>query len=224
MTHVTSNGTGTRAAAEQVPTGMRARRPGWRDPRVALGVAIMAVSIIAGGWLGRSGQDTRPVLVAARDLPAGATLTDTDVRTRRVHLGDGVADRYLADGVPSAATLDRAVRSGELVPRSALVDPSTSDRVEVPLSVATDDLPATVARGSVVDVWVVPDAEHGAQAGDKARLVLERVTVIALADRPDSLAPQTTRQVIVTVPADDDQLAAALGRTTSGRLVLVRRG
>jgi Flp pilus assembly protein CpaB len=184
----------------------------------------MAVSIVAGGWLGRTGDDTRPVLVAVRDLPAGAAVTDADVRTRRVHLGEEMAGRYLADRVPPSVTLDRAVRAGELVPRSALVDVGAQDRVEVPLGVATDDLPATVARGSVVDVWVVPDAEHGARAGDRARLVLAGVTVLALADRADSLAPQPTRQVIVSVPADDDQLAAALGRTTSGRLVLVRRG
>jgi Flp pilus assembly protein CpaB len=224
MGPVMSSATSSRVAAEPTPVATRVRRPGWRDPRIALGVAIMAVSVIAGAWLGRPGDDTRPVLVAVRDLPVGATVTGADVRTRRVHLAEELADRYLTGTLPASATLDRPVRAGELVPRSALADPASADRVEVPLSVATDDLPATVSRGSVVDVWVVPDVEHGADAGGRARIVLPGVTVLRLADRADSLAPRATRQVIVSVPADDDRLAAALGRTTSGRLVLVRRG
>jgi Flp pilus assembly protein CpaB len=212
------------SAVGPVPTATRVRRPGWRDPRIALGIALMAVSVVAGAWLARDGQDTRAVVVAVRDLPAGTTLTDADVRTRHVHLADDVAGRYLAPGLPDAAALDRPVRAGELVPRSALADPAAGDRAEVPLSVAPDDLPATVRRGSVVDVWVVPDSEHGGSAGDRARLLLAGVTVLTVSDRADSLSPQATRQVIVTVPADDERLADALGRTSSGRLVLVRRG
>jgi Flp pilus assembly protein CpaB len=213
---------GMRNVPNGVPAAVRASRPGWRDPRILLGVALMAVSVLAGAWLGRTADDTVPVLVAAHDLPVGVPLDASDVTIRRVHLSGHVADLYLRALGPRR-TLAVPVRSGELVPRSALAGPAAGARVEVPLSVAADDLPATVVRGSVVDVWAVPDADR--QPGARARLVLEGVTVLALGERSGALAPQPTRQVIVTVPAaDTDELATALGRTTAGRLVLVRRG
>jgi Flp pilus assembly protein CpaB len=121
--------------------------------------------------------------------------------------------------------LARPVNGGELLSRGALASRGSDPGVEVPLSVATDDLPATVRPGSVVDVWVVPDATGGGDSGTRARPVLQDVTVLALGSPGDSLAPEATRQVIVTVPTSaSDRLPRALGRAASGRLVLTRRG
>ena len=85
---------------------------------------------------------------------------------------DATADRYLAadDDLPEAATLNRPVSAGELLPRSAIAEEAGADLVEVPISVASDDLPATVRQGSVVDIWVAPKvaAVGGQQAQGRA--------------------------------------------------------
>ena len=55
--------------------------------------------------------------------------------------------------------------------------------------------------------------------------VLTDVVVVAVPRTSDSLAPQTTRQVIVGVPADRaDGLGAALGGMSDGRVVIARKG
>jgi hypothetical protein len=100
-----------------------------------------------------------------------------------------------------------------------------ADLVEVPISVVSDDLPATVRQGSVVDVWVAPKVAAVGGAKVKAVLVLTDVVVVAVPRTSDTLAPQTTRQVIVGVPAErSDDLGVALGGISDGRVVIARKG
>lgn len=206
------------------PPARRATRPGWRDPRILLGVAIVAISVLAGAWLLAGADDTTAVWAVRRHLPAGARPTPGDLQRREVHFADGdLADAYLsADaGLPSGARLTREVSAGELLPAAAVSTTSQSPRIEVPLSVASDDLPATVRAGSVVDVWVVP--QKGGETTGDAKLVLADVTVASLPAGGAGLAPQATRQVIVAVPVDRTDLGAALGEVTGGRLVITRK-
>lgn len=216
------------------PPVTRSRRPGWRNPRLLLGVLLVAASVLGGARLMAGADDTVAVWTSTRDLPDGATLTEADLGRERVRFPDQrTADGYLSADAPApvGAVLDRRIGQGELVPRAAVAPRERSELVELPLAVASDDLPATVRQGSVVDVWVAPGVAAGdtrsAQGG--ARRVLEDVTVVAVPGTTDSLAPETTRQVIVGVPADradsaDGGLATALGGLADGRVVVTRKG
>jgi hypothetical protein len=136
------------------------------------------------------------------------------------------ADRYLsADApLPDDAVLERAVGSGELLPRQALAG---ADRalVEVPVSVELDEVPATVREGSVIDVWVTPQSATTADRLADADLVLDDVVVVKAPTPEDTLAPTGTRQVIVGVTREQAaQLGPALGRTSAGLVVITRQG
>ena len=204
------------------PPARRATRPGWRDPRIVLGVLIVAASVLAGAALLGSGEDTDTVWAVRKDLPEGTQLTADMVRQRAVHFADGAdAVRYVTGPVPAGRTLSRPVGAGELLPRAALGG-SSRHLVEVPLRVDVDDVPATVREGSTVDVWVAPrDAAPDAQ--QRARRVLTDVVVVRLPRVGTSLAPETSRQVIVAVPPGT-RLEDALGATSSGRVVITRQG
>lgn len=204
------------------PAARRAGRPGWRDPRLVLGVLVVAVSVLAGASLLGTDEDTAAVWSARKDLPAGTRLTVDLVRQRAVHFPDR-ADlaRYLTGPLPEGEMLSRPVGSGELVPRGALGG-SARHLVEVPLRVDVDDVPATVREGSTVDVWVAPrDVSPG--DSQRARRVLAEVVVVRLPRVGSSLAPETSRQVIVAVPPGAP-LADALGATSTGRVVITRQG
>lgn len=221
MTTVPGSATGVPAA----PAATRARRPGWRDPRIVAGVLIVALSVLGGARLLATADDTVAVWAVTRDLPVGATVGADALERRRVRFADAAdADRYLGadQRLPSGATLVRAVGAGELLPRAALGHDDASRLVEVPLSVAPDDLPATVHRGAVVDVWSVPDASGSGSRGP-TRLVLGDVLVLDVPTLGDSLAPEATRQVIIGVPRSLD-LGPAIGQLASGHLVLTRKG
>ncbi len=179
-----------------------------------------------------SADDTVGVWSVSRDLPAGAELEQSDLTRRQVHFPDAeTADGYLSarEPLPDGAALDRPVSAGELLPRAALDAEHGPDLVQVPVSVASDDLPATVAQGSVVDVWVTPKvpaagpAEGGAEV--EAVKVLDAVVVVAVPRTTDSLAPQASRQVIVGVPvARAGVLGTALGAMSDGRVVIAKVG
>lgn len=209
------------AAPQSAPPARRAARPGWRDPRLVLGVLIVAASVLAGAAMLGSGEQTMPVWAVRKDLPAGTRLTADMLRQRAVHFADGGdTEHYVAGAAPAGRTLSRPVGEGELLPRAALVG-SSRHLVEVPLGVDVDDVPATVREGSTVDVWVAPrDAAPGRR--QPARKVLADVVVVRLPQVGTSLAPETTRQVIVAV-SPGTPLADALGATSSGRVVITRQ-
>lgn len=221
------------AAAGTPPEARRSRRPGWRNPRLVLGLLLVAAAVVAGARVVAAADDTVPVWAAAEALPAGAEVGADDLRRRDVRFPDAAtAAAYLsaAEPLPTGSRVDRPVAAGDLLPRSAVAAAPEAALVEVPLAVGTDDLPATVRQGSVVDVWVVPDPAAGAErpagsAEGEAVRVLEGVEVVAVPGVSDGLAPSSTRQVILGVPEDrSDELAPALGALATGRVVVARIG
>jgi hypothetical protein len=210
--------------AATVPDATRAGRAGWRDPRLWIGLTIVAVCVLVGARVLATADETVQVWATTRAAAAGTTLQPEDLQLQRVHFADPDAlGRYLgrSEMPPDGMTVSRDVGAGELVPRAAVAHGATTDLVQVPLSVQSDDLPATARRGAVVDVWVAPaDPERA-----PARLVLDGVTVVAVPDSSSGLAPRSTRQVIVGVPAEQaDRLGEAIGALSSGRVVLTVAG
>ncbi|MBN9374777.1 MAG: hypothetical protein J0I40_05175, partial [Cellulomonas sp.] len=45
------------------PVAQRLRRPGWRDPRLLTGLALVAASVALGSWALRAAERTVPVFV-----------------------------------------------------------------------------------------------------------------------------------------------------------------
>ena len=121
-----------------VPSAVRSRRPGWRDPRLWVGVALVAASVVLGARLLAAADDMVKVWSAGSDLGAGQRLQPDDLVAQRVRFDDARAlEGYLgaADELPADAVLVRPVAAGELVPAAALGSAQDSGLVELPLSV-----------------------------------------------------------------------------------------
>ncbi|MFL6160271.1 MAG: hypothetical protein ACJ72D_29630 [Marmoricola sp.] len=220
---------GTEVQQEAVVGAPPARRfnpAGWRDPRLVLGVVLVAGCTVLGSVVLAAADDTVAVWAVRRDEPAGIRLERSDLVQRRVRLTGGGARRYLRVGGPDPAgrTLVREVGADELLPAAAMATSTEPSGVQVPLDLAVGDLPTTLEVGDRVDVWVVPREGEGGttRAADAvARRLLEQVVVVVLPHGDDPLAPTSTRAVLLRVPAEAD-LAALLGATAAGRLVLTR--
>lgn len=213
------------------PPATRTRAGFWKDPRLAVGVVLVAVCALLGATVLGGSDGTVGVWAARVRLVAGAAVAPADLVRREVRFTDQAdADRYLsADAsLPAGTVLSRDVGPGELLPRGALGAPGQVAAVEVPLSVPTEAVPATLRPGSVVDVWVTPDADLAADAAAardaEALLVLDRVRVLSVSRAGGSLGPTATRQVIVAVePSQERTLPGALAQLARGSVVLVRR-
>lgn len=216
------------------PPALRPVRRTWRDPRLAVGVVIVAASVLLGVRLVGGADATVGVWAVRTDLPGGTPLTAADLRREEVRFEtQELADRYLpADQPPpEGATVARDLGAGELLPRDAVVTGRAGELVEVPVAVPAESVPATLRAGETVDVWVTPTnsgADTGADTGadaPRAELVLEGVRVVATPRTGTSLGPSAVRQVVVGVaPGQVPALAEALGRLATGTAVLVRRG
>jgi hypothetical protein len=199
------------------PAALRATRPGWRDPRLWIGVAIVAGCVVGGARILGAADDTVGVWAVRADEGAGAVLGRSDLEVRQVHFArsSDLAGYVRADGaLPDQLPLTRAVGRGELLPRSAIASGGATGTVQVPLAVDPVQVPPAVTSGSIVDVYVVGAGDDaGDGAGDGARAgagagggaaqepALSAATVVA-APRPDDVfgSGQTTRQLTLAVP------------------------
>ena len=208
------------AAAEPSPSPSpaprRVRPPRWLDLRLVLGVLLVLASVLLGARVVSAADATVPVWAVAGDLAAGTELSTDDLVAVDVRL-DSAAGAYLATSTrPEGRTLSRAVRAGELLPRSALEEPA--ELVQVALPVQAGYVPPSLSRGQLVDVYAMADPAAGAmgEADGSVTAVVEEAPVQALSGRSDGVlsTPTTTVQVVVAVPVDEaaDVLAAIGGR------------
>ncbi|MGZ4506861.1 MAG: SAF domain-containing protein [Blastococcus sp.] len=222
MTAVRPPGTpGTAADVPAGPTPRRVRPPRWLDLRLVLGVLLVLGSVLLGAHVVTAADATVPVWAAAGDLAAGTALTAEDLVRVDVRL-DGTAHAYLATGTrPEGRTLNRAVRAGELVPRSALEEPA--ELVQLALPVQAGFVPPGLARGQLVDVYAMADPAAGATrvADGSVTPVVLKAPVQAVSGRSSGVlsTATSTLQVVVSVAADD--AAAVLGSIGGRPLVVV---
>jgi hypothetical protein len=196
--------------------------PRWLDLRLVLGVLLVLGSVLVGARVLTAADATVPVWAAAGDLAEGTVLAADDLVAVPVRLDD-VAQAYLASSTrPEGRVLARAVRAGELLPRSALDEPTGG--VQLALPVQAGFVPPSLTRGQLVDVYAVADPVVGATAaGGGVDLVVSAAPVQAVSGRGEGVlsTATTTVQVVVSVPAGD---AAGVLATIGGRgLVVVVR-
>ena len=187
------------------PPAARARRPGWRDPRLWIGIAIVAASVLVGARVLAAADDTEAVWALRADAGSGETLTEDDLVSVRVRFQDGdELDRYFRvdDTLPADLRLDRSLGEGELLPRGAVGDGGDADTRQVPLAVPPEQLPPSVGPGSTVDVYLVTATPTGGGTAGGARTkVLEEVDVVDVATPEEGLGAGGVQQVVVSVPA-----------------------
>ena len=187
----------------------RATAPGWRDPRLWVGIVIVAASVLVGARVLAAADDTVSVWTLETDAGPGDVITEDDLVTRRVRFADGAdLDRYFTvdDELPADLRLLRGLGQGELLPRAAVGSSDDSDTVEISLEVSPGLVPTSVAPGSVVDVYLVAAPDDGpgpSRRPDDAEPALSSVTVVDAPPLEDSFGPSGTRQLVLAVAADD---------------------
>lgn len=210
---------------EELPQARRLRRPTWRDPRLGVGVLLVAGSVALGTWAVRDAAATVEVYAARDALTPGDVVEAESLSVREVRLGDDEGLYHLvADGLPDGAVVTRTVGAGELVPRSAVGEAAAVDLrpVVVPLGLA---VPADLGPGTVVDLWLSPPPAVGgvgqqAAAAPEPTLVAAELVVAEVVRDDSVLSGSTGTSVELLVPRLDlpDVLRAL---SSDGQLVAV---
>ncbi len=195
------------------PAATRVARSGWRDPRLWIGVLLVAVSIVAGARLLAAADDTVAVWAVTAEQGPGSTVGSDQVSATRVRFADDAdLERYFpaSEPLPSDLVLLRGVGEGELLARSAVGPEEDLGLHQVSLEVAPQHSPPSVGVGDVVDVFVDDAAHPRVGDADGAVRALAAVTVVDAPPAEESFAVTGMRQLVVAVPADDVEAFQAL--------------
>ena len=174
---------------------------------------------IGGGWLATRGQDTHPVTIAASAMPAGHTITQTDLRTVQV-----------AGDIPFAATADSAQLVGKVTTGSIASGTVIADS----MAAAVPDF----SKGESIVGVPLKAGQYpsvGLRVGDSVILVLGAAAQGADPAKPTTAASWLGHVAAVSEPTEDGvrvvdvvvpaaQAPAAAAATTSGTVVLVLTG
>ncbi|PFG32578.1 hypothetical protein [Sanguibacter antarcticus] len=147
------------------PSAPRLRRPGWRDPRLAFGLLLVAGSVALGSWAVSSAGQTVAVYAVAQTATPGDVLTSADLVSLDVRLGADASRYFLvSDPLPETLVALRPVGERELLSRSSVGSGEALEFRSVAVPVA-QSLSSKVVAGSVVDLWWVPAEAQGSPVG-----------------------------------------------------------
>jgi hypothetical protein len=203
------------------PTPRRIRPPRWLDLRLVLGLLLVLGSVLLGARVVGAADATVPVWAATGDLAAGVQLTAGDLRSVGVRLGEA-SGSYLSTGTrPEGRTLSRAVRAGELLPRSAL--DGAGELVQLALPVQSGYVPPGLVRGRLVDVYAVAAPTAGAigAADGRVTLVVRKAPVQAISGRSAGALSTSTTAIQVVVAVAPGDAPGVLGAIAGRPLVVV---
>lgn len=217
------SGTGHRPGPTS-PPAVRLHRPGWRDPRLLVGLALVAGSVALGSSLVAAAADSVLVYAAVEPLVAGDPLDPALLVVREVRLAESLG-RYLRadEALPDDPVVVRTVESGELIPLSAV---ASSPGIEVrPVAISpSGPLPSGVVKGSLVDLWFVPEGETDVE-GDESPVPFELsagLTVGEVTSSEGGFSVGSGTTVHVLVPVDElAEVLAALAAPGAVELVHV---
>lgn len=201
----------------------RLRKPGWRDPRLIIGLVLMALGIGLGSAIINAASNTVTVYAAAKTLTEGAALEPGNLVAKEVRIPDH--ERHYLTPEATDATwwqsdprLARTISAGELVPLSALTNETNSQLRPVTFSVGVGSSEEGLDVGTVVDLWHVSDAN----SDDEPRLLAQGLQVSGVSEESGPLALAGSKAVTVLIPLDDlkDVLHA---KSSAGSVELVRQ-
>lgn len=205
------------------PVAPRLRRPSWRDPRLGVGVLLVAASVALGSWVFTQSSATVEAYIARDALVPGQRIAQEDLDLVQVHLAD-VQQTYLTPdgGLGEDAVVLRMVGAGELVPAAAVGHGAQLDLRPVTIPTAATAA-ASLARGDQVDIWVArpdPDAQGGALAPPEQLLTAAHVAHV----HEDTGLFAGGNQAHVELLVGSGDLADVLGAMSSGAEVILVPG
>ena len=185
------------------PVAGRLRRPGWTDPRLLIGLLLVAIAAVGTVRVVSGADRTEPYFAARSTLTPGTILDESNVVVVRVRIGDG----YLAadDTAPWGSVVTRTIGEGELVPLSAVTEGADFNLRPIAVSSALP-LAEGIVPGAVVDVWLTREGFLGPESA----LVAEGLVVDEVDRGSGAFASGASETVYVLVPSRDvgDFLAA----------------
>jgi hypothetical protein len=174
------------------------RRSFWFDPRFAIGIALVVVSVLGVVGLVSAADSSIDVLAARATLTPGQHVTADDLVETSVRAGQ-VEKLYLRVSQVSSAgvVITRTIHAGELVPASA-VGSATGLQLTSVVVALNSTLPASIGPGSRVDVWSARQDDSNSFAAPT--VLVPAAVVVRIVEQKNLVAATTGSSVELLVP------------------------
>lgn len=211
--------------SRQNPREPRKRRGLTIDPRLIIGLLLVAGSIAGVVGIVAAADETTEVYAATEVLSPGDRVDSANLELRSVRLDDTLALYLSPADVPTEGLIvSRTVLAGELVPASAVGGAEGLRLASVVLSGGA--LAQAVAPGAVVDVWAARESEAG-RFGAPTVLAADAIVVRLVESNSivgggettavELLVPRTTIARVLESIANSDSLSIVPGGVPVGR-------
>lgn len=185
----------------------------FKDPKLVMGTALIAFSMILGTWIVSSSDQRISVWSLKAPLAAGSVITSDDLLEQPISI-DNVQTYVTAEESIEGMRLTRDLGANELVPASALTGAKEPSRL-VTIPVGREHGAALAARGDKVDVHV---SERDASGGIRSSKVVLTNAVIAEVSQEET----GNGEIPIMLDVNPDQVPALVGALRGGVLDIVK--
>ena len=170
--------------------------------------SLLALSLLL------NSQPSTMVWMATGSIPNGSRITSSEVKLVKVDLTEDALHFESKNDLVVGKFATRLLEPGDLVAVTDVTQQSSnSTSTFLPIGVAVDDLPADLAVGDLVDVYVIPKDQ-----GVLPAVVAHRIPVQYIDDKSRSLGGS----VAVSLSASPTVTSIIVTAESQGRLVLAR--
>jgi hypothetical protein len=175
------------------------RKRFWFDPRFAIGLVLIVVSVAGTAFVVTTADSSVPVLAARSALTPGQTVTSDDLIATKVGMEKASALYLSPSDVPAEGlVVTRTVAAGELVPASAVGSAASVDSTSLVITVK-GQLSQSIAPGATADVWAAPKTDDGFGA---PVVIVPDATVVRLVKPSGIVVDESSGSVEILVPKD----------------------
>ena len=186
--------------------------------RFLIAISLLVLSVLSSAFTSLLSNQKGSYLITTRELTPGQQISVTDLTTVKVNVA-ALTNTYLtADQNPvGSIVINRIPRNSLIANQSISTQTDLINSAELSLTVRAIDLPANIAAGDRISIYLLEDAQPGAFPTDP-EIVLSDI-YLGLIERKNS---NFGSDAAITIAIGRDEIADVLRATTYGRLVVVK--
>lgn len=190
----------------------RMHKPGWKDPKLLIGLLLILLSVLAVIGVMRATNKTQNYYIAAHDIKVGDEIRQEDLTLSEVRLGDS-ENLYLSadDALPDYARANQNIPAGALLQQNT-VKAQDHDGRRLATVVMDSTIASSFTTGDRVDIWVSKKKDNGT-AYSEPQVVMQAAEVSGVHSEESMIG--STGKSAVQLLVTDDALAEVLNATNN---------
>lgn len=189
-----------------------------KSPRVIVAGSLFLAALLSSFTFAYLSDSSSKYWIATHPIAPGTYLTSEDITLVNASLADN-RQIYLGEDIsPIGFTSTQNIPQGSFLPIASLAEDLQSfDSEQVPLNIASSDIPSTIQVGEAISLYWVPE-QADPQSLSTPELLLTGIFLRSIERKGSNFGGGLP----ITVSVDNSQVLRLLAGTSNGRLVVVR--